>query len=207
MGRPKTLTDSARKKLKRARDKILIPIYLGDQYERWTKKKQEQSETRFPESVALLNILTWNYVLSILNLKEVLYKSLVYVSLGRLFYKDLFYLFSNLCSSFSFKTMCCKYSDSLISGKSFKLKYFYVQINAPRLAKTSACELFTFFIDTYNSLKTKWIEIVITRIYIVYPLLLLSFSKFYWAVQSSCAEIRKFKRDITPLNIIEKIFQ
>ena len=81
VGRPRTLTDSARKKLKRARDKILIPItvYLGDQYERWTKKKQEQSETRFPESVALLHILTWNYVLSILNLKEVLYKSFVYV--------------------------------------------------------------------------------------------------------------------------------
>ena len=42
--------DFTRERLKRARDKILIytTIYLGDQYERWTKNNQELSETRFP---------------------------------------------------------------------------------------------------------------------------------------------------------------
>ena len=46
----RNLTDSPRKWHKRARDKILIhtKVYLWDQYERWTKRNQELSETHFP---------------------------------------------------------------------------------------------------------------------------------------------------------------
>ena len=53
-GRPRHLTDSARKKHKRAQDKILIQtkVNFGDQYERWTKKKQELSETQFRKYVS-----------------------------------------------------------------------------------------------------------------------------------------------------------
>ena len=47
VGRPRVLTESARKRVKRERDKILTQtkVYLGDQFDRWTKKKQELGET------------------------------------------------------------------------------------------------------------------------------------------------------------------
>ena len=47
VGRPRVLTYSARKRVKRERDKIHVryKVYLGDQFDRGTKKKQEVSET------------------------------------------------------------------------------------------------------------------------------------------------------------------
>jgi hypothetical protein len=46
-GRPRVLTDSARKRSKRERSlaQTRSKVYLGDQYERWLRKKEELGET------------------------------------------------------------------------------------------------------------------------------------------------------------------
>ena len=76
--RPRNITDSARKRLKRAQDIILIhnTIYLGDQDMNDCRKWNKNYVKRFPTyvsnfispSVAQLQIMTWNYVLIIVNL-------------------------------------------------------------------------------------------------------------------------------------------
>ncbi|XP_048748181.2 uncharacterized protein LOC125660408 [Ostrea edulis] len=47
LGRPRILTDSARKRAKREQSIIHTRsrVYLGDQYDRWLRKKEELSET------------------------------------------------------------------------------------------------------------------------------------------------------------------
>ena len=58
VGRPSVLKDSAWKRVKRERDKILIhfKVYLGDQFDRWTKKKQELGETHAVLAKLLLDM-------------------------------------------------------------------------------------------------------------------------------------------------------
>ncbi|XP_062581921.1 uncharacterized protein LOC134243704 [Saccostrea cucullata] len=47
VGRPRILTESARKRAKKERDRVQLrtKVYLGDQYDRWMRKKEELGET------------------------------------------------------------------------------------------------------------------------------------------------------------------
>lgn len=48
VGRPRFLTDSAKKRIARERNRAAVfrtKVYLGDQYQRWMLKKEELGET------------------------------------------------------------------------------------------------------------------------------------------------------------------
>ncbi|XP_056016946.1 uncharacterized protein LOC125675324 [Ostrea edulis] len=57
LGRPRILTDSARKRAKREQSIIHTRsrVYLGDQYDRWLRKKEELGETHAGLAKRLLN--------------------------------------------------------------------------------------------------------------------------------------------------------
>ncbi|XP_056004983.1 uncharacterized protein LOC125658809 [Ostrea edulis] len=60
VGRPRILTDSAKKRAKSERNKSYLyktKIYLGDQYERWQAKKEELGETHAGLAKILLDRL------------------------------------------------------------------------------------------------------------------------------------------------------
>ena len=64
--------------------------------EKETRTKLNTFSNFISPSMAPLHIITWNYVPSIVNLLKAIYKTFMYVLLGRLVFKDSCYLFSTL---------------------------------------------------------------------------------------------------------------
>jgi hypothetical protein len=66
VGRPRFLTESAKKKSRSERNKKYLyttKIYLGDQYERWQAKKEELGETHAGLAKILLDRFYYYYFL------------------------------------------------------------------------------------------------------------------------------------------------
>ena len=66
VGRPKFLTDSAKKRIQTERNKAPVfktKVYLGGQYERWMMKKEELGETHAGLAKILLDRYTCLYYL------------------------------------------------------------------------------------------------------------------------------------------------
>lgn len=58
VGRPRFLTDSAKKRIARERNRAAVfrtKVYLGDQYQRWMLKKEELGETHAGLAMILLD--------------------------------------------------------------------------------------------------------------------------------------------------------